>query len=225
MNTKVVVFCASLVSLGTGASAGYYFALSKLRTAYEDQLAKEIADAKAYYQDLYSSEDGEKKFPKKPTLNRLVEELGYGSSSIENVVDEEGDIPVDLSEITDSGDEGDFSEEIAARTREAPYIISVDEYMAGEMNFEQATLTYYVMDGVLADDSDVMVDDIEATVGGANLRRFGHRSGNIKTLYVRNELGHMDFEIVLDGRSYSEVVAGIIPEEKPPKKGRRRANN
>ena len=83
-----------------------------------------------------------------------------------------------------------------------PYTISPDEY--GELSdYEQISLTYYA-DGVLADDSDEVVEDIEETVGRDSLSHFGEYEND--AVFVRNDRLKADYEILRDERTYASVV-------------------
>lgn len=82
-----------------------------------------------------------------------------------------------------------------------PYIISPDEF--GELsNYEVISLTYYA-DGVLADDNDEMIYDVEDIVGDA-LNHFGEYEDD--SVFVRCDKRKCDYEILLDQRNFAEVV-------------------
>jgi hypothetical protein len=95
-----------------------------------------------------------------------------------------------------------------------PYIISVDQFMANEEEFEQITLTYYEGDEQLVDDAETLVDDVATKIGYGHLKQFGKMSGNGDTVYVRNYTQEADYEIIRDYRSYGKDMMG--EEEMPP---------
>lgn len=85
-----------------------------------------------------------------------------------------------------------------------PYIISPEEF--GESgNYTQISLTYY-FDGVLADDEDEIIEDIDDTVGEDFADHFGDYEDD--SVFVRNDRLRCDYEILKDNRSYHDV-AGI----------------
>ena len=83
-----------------------------------------------------------------------------------------------------------------------PYVISPAEF-GTEDGYDTISLNYYA-DGVLADDMDDVVDDIDGTVGYDALTRFGEYEDD--SVFVRNEALQVDYEILLDLRMYSEIV-------------------
>ena len=68
---------------------------------------------------------------------------------------------------------------------------------------EQISLTYYA-DGVLADENDEVIEDVEDAVGIDSLNHFGEYEDD--SVFVRNDARKCDYEILLDQRTYSEVV-------------------
>ncbi len=91
--------------------------------------------------------------------------------------------------------------------KEAPYVISPEEF--GELDgYEKISLTYYA-DGVLADDDNEPVDDIEEIVGDG-LEHFGEY-GEEDSVFVRSDMRKCDYEILKDLREFSEVVAKLPP--------------
>lgn len=83
-----------------------------------------------------------------------------------------------------------------------PYVISPEEFGESD-NYEQINLTYY-SDGVLADDSDEIMDDIEGTVGEDFADHFGDYEDD--SVHIRNDRLRCDYEILKDNRTYDEVV-------------------
>ena len=83
-----------------------------------------------------------------------------------------------------------------------PYVITPEEF--GDLDdYETISLTYYA-DQILADDNDVIVDDIEDVVGFDSLNSFGEYEDD--SVFVRNDRLKCDYEIMLDQRKYSDVI-------------------
>lgn len=105
----------------------------------------------------------------------------------------EHDEYADLSRVYNHKEEGDAP----AMEDDEPYVISPDEF--GECTYETITLTYYA-DGVLADEVDDIVDDVDGTIGRNSLLHFGEYED--ECVHVRNDMTETDYEVFLDTRSY-----------------------
>jgi hypothetical protein len=87
-------------------------------------------------------------------------------------------------------------------TVDKPYVIAPEEF--GDLDdYETISLTYYA-DQILADDNDVIVDDVEDVVGFDSLNSFGEYEDD--SVFVRNDRFKCDYEILLDQRKYSSVI-------------------
>ena len=216
----------ALVGAGVGLFVGRMLALQHYEEIFEEALNREIAETKAHLNEVtkremnrtINSEVGIETTTQ--DLDRIVTGLRYDLSKNTNsgVIKQN----IFLDGINDGEDE-DHTEEDAHRDSSKPYIISVDEFMAGDLNYSQVSLTYFVEDDTLVDDADNSVEDTDTLVGETNLDQFGYRSKDPKMIYVRNDITQTDFEISRDERSYGEVVHGVIPAKKtlPPRKMRR----
>jgi hypothetical protein len=112
----------------------------------------------------------------------------------------------------EEGVDFEYKEEVAARTDHAPYIVSLDEFNENPDEYVQIKLTYFAGDGILVDEDDDIVKDPNKWVGVQNLR-FGHRSGDNRTVYIRNPLLDHDFAVVLSDGHYAVEVAGLDQSE------------
>ena len=90
-----------------------------------------------------------------------------------------------------------------------PRIITPDEF-GDNLEYDQISLTYYVGkegdDKVLADDHDKAMsdDEIEETIGKESLNHFGEYE--MDSVFVRNDRLKVDYEILIDDRSYADVL-------------------
>lgn len=148
--------------------------------------------------------------------NHPGEEEAEDEPQEEEATDTESPRLVPATEVTNvftapvEGEQWDYSTETANRSREAPYVIHIDEFRQNEPEHEQQTLTYYEVDDVLADTHDHTVDDIDKVVGLGSLERWGHGSQDANVVYVRNEVLMLDVEIIRDRGSYADMVSGSI---------------
>lgn len=83
-----------------------------------------------------------------------------------------------------------------------PYVISPEEFGEFE-DYERISLSYYA-DQVLADEDDEKVDDVDNVVGLESLTHFGEFEDD--SVFVRNDRLKCDYEILLDQRTYSDVM-------------------
>lgn len=89
-------------------------------------------------------------------------------------------------------------------TKSKPYVISPEEF--GEFGeYEQISLTYYA-DRVLADDNDEIIKDVDNVVGAESLTHFGEYEDD--SVFVRNDKLKCDYEILMNSRTYSEILKG-----------------
>lgn len=206
----------------------HYLARSKAgefatpRSAAEALLAKEAIEALDQYQGtsgekieeeldktdevvVEKAKDGRTRYDKVKTADHIVEDLKDRVVEVEEIV--QRNVFVDGKPLVD--DEWDAEAEEASRNPEAPYIISIEEYMENAFEHEQTQLTYYAGDGILADEKDGMITEVQAIVGNENLSRFGHGSQDANTVYVRNERTEADYEVTLSTGKFSEEVMGL----------------
>lgn len=95
-----------------------------------------------------------------------------------------------------------MGKEERASMESKPYVISPEEFGEFE-DYEKISLTYY-MDQILADENDELVEDVEGVVGFESLTHFGEYEDD--SVFVRNDRLKCDYEILLDQRTYSDVV-------------------
>jgi len=99
-----------------------------------------------------------------------------------------------------------------------PYVIAEEEFANGEEDYTKISLSYYPADGVVADDMDRVVEDIESTIGGNNLMGY---DSDTTVIYVRNNRLQADFEIAVEEGSYRETVMGIDDGPVMERRGRK----
>lgn len=230
MNSKLAVIGGSVLGLAVGTVAGYFIARERWVKHFEELLETEIENTKNYYDLLYKKGDYatpasvlQRRVPAKPQGVSDEEVVEPPTELLERVVsglkNGKGPKPkhkgVQTVNIFDNKteDDGDHAEEDAARGPETPYILDVDEFMNTEVGYQQVTLTYFAEDHVLADENEMPMEDIEASVGNSNLDRFGYRSKDPNVVYIRNERLELDFEVCLSKGSYAKEVGGFVEHQ------------
>lgn len=167
------------------------------RRQYEEDLesVKKVWTYKKPVEDD-TKEDNEPVLDKEPRENemyqyaKILQKKGYTNYS---------DTPVDTSEMT--------APEVYTppENYKDPYPIPPD--ILGSDGYDQITL-FYTEDKVLLNEDDTKVDNIEDVVGLDSLNHFGEYEEDV--LYVRNERLRTDYEVLMDPRTYPQVL-----EERP----------
>ena len=156
---------------------------------------------------LSNDNDGEKSRPdspsKKPDLKEyaaMVNNLGYKDYSHRDKNDNDDEEEIHESMEDDDEDEDDeldgfFSDHI--------FVIKPESFGEKEdEGYQMVSLTHYA-DGVLTDERDNIIEDVEGTVGAGYAKFFGVYEDD--AVYVRNEYDKVDYEILADLREYSSL--------------------
>jgi hypothetical protein len=212
INTLALAFSALGVA-AAGAAAGYQYAVRKLSEEFIEELELEVERTKKHYSQIKKTE-----YPTvqdaadallpisrgelKERVASLITQAEYGDPAPE----EPGMTQVAQNIFTDV-ENWDADAEEAQRDPSKPYILEHDEFYTSDRN--SVTLTWFAGDGVLSDEKDEFVPDVDAVVGEANLERFGHGSRDPLILYVRNEGLDLDFEIVYSENKYTKQILGF----------------
>lgn len=94
-------------------------------------------------------------------------------------------------------------------TVKEPRVIAPDEF--GETDYEQVSLKYWE-DGVLTDDQNQLLEDVEGTVGWESLTHFGEYEDD--AVHVRNDRLKCDYEILMEpGEFYATVSTNLNPSD------------
>lgn len=81
-----------------------------------------------------------------------------------------------------------------------PYVVSPNDFGEKE-DYLKVSLTYYI-DGVLADDTGYVIDNVEEMIGDA-LEHFGEYEDD--SVFCRNDAKKCDYEILKDLHKYSDI--------------------
>lgn len=104
----------------------------------------------------------------------------------------------------------DYEEELSTRAKGDPYVIHIEEYIADEMDFRQETLTFYAGDDIMVDSDDTPIYNYAGLMGEL---KFGHGSRDQNVVYIRNEVLHMEWEILLNPGMFAQEILGLEMEE------------
>lgn len=215
-NNPVVASLFGAAGLIVGAAVGYFVAKKKLEAHYDELLDKEISEAKAFYKDGYlngamSGYSAAKKTSKEEEIPeevaRTIEEYQVKKES--PVKDEEKE----TTNVFGNKVQDDLNKMKKDRNHNGPYVITHEEFLNVEPDYEQMSMSYFIADRTLVDDEDRPVEDPDAMVGDENLTKFGVGSGDPNVVYVRNERFNCDYEIIKTQGSYLEEVLGLDYDE------------
>ena len=176
----------TLFIFASGAAVGSAVTWKLVKTKYEQIAQEEIDSVKeAFFGSLDSCNEDEES---EEDIDD-VEEDPSTTMKYAAILNREG--YRDYSDISKEVDE----------LEDKPYVISPDEF--GENDYTQISLTYY-SDGVLADENDDVVEDVDKYVGIESLSHFGEYEDD--SVFVRNDRLGVDYEILLDVRNYSDIL-------------------
>lgn len=186
---NVLIF---ILGAAVGATGTWYFAKKK----YEKIAQEEINSVKERftYEKNVDNTESESANVKRTVIKSLDDEHEKKMQSV-------ADYAKKLSQ------EGytDYSakKEVVDTNKDSiPYVITPEEF--GEFDdYDRISFTYYA-DHVLADENDEEVEDIEGSVGIDSLTHFGEYEDD--SVYVRNNRLRVDYEILLDQRTYADVI-------------------
>ena len=170
----------NLLIFAVGTVVGSAVTYTLLKTKFEQMAQDEIEEVRNLY--LKKTEE----------LNESNKE-----TSSESKVSEYEKALNDLKYMNGIEDE----KEEESMKEDKPYVISPNEF--GELDgYETNSLTYFA-DGVLTDDTNTVIDNVDEVVGTDSLTRFGEYEDD--SVFVRNDRHECDYEILLDNRRFSDI--------------------
>lgn len=108
--------------------------------------------------------------------------------------------------------EENFEDNIAEKTMHNDNIIVIPpEEFGTKPGFETVTLSYFA-DGVIKDENDDSIKDIDSTISKEALKHFGEYEED--SVFVRNYVTETDYEVLRDLRTYAEALKyGFYPTD------------
>lgn len=234
MNQKQLLALTALGSATVSAAAAYYVAFKQFEKKLDKIVEEEIAQAKEFFARTYKKDDFET--PEKaaetlgvsPNLEPAAEAIKnyQGHINYQGMSDGSKKTNVEkVYEITEVSEEDGVIEQnifkgsdidrlaVDDRRPDVPYVITLEEFMQNEPEHNQISVTYFEGDQTLADERDDVIEDINETVGRANLMLFGLASGDENVVHVRLEKRSLDFEVNRSTGEYRREVAGFKEED------------
>lgn len=187
MFKKVIIFCV-------GAAAGYTAAYFLTKNKFQKIADEEINSMKEYYKSKPVHIEKQKKdLPKneEPIKTNNLSELQELYSSKHNDDLDPGYYSSPYPFEQDHPSDGIASD---------PYTITADQFVNEKRNYEKTTLLYFEGNGVLCEDSERIIEDIDSSIGRENLDKFGEFEEDVA--YIRNERLGIDYEVLLQHATY-----------------------
>jgi len=229
INAKSTGLVLSGVGIGIaiGFVIGYRWNRAKIRAEAFRDSEEEVEKIREMYRDSARVIDRHK-----PTIDEVIETRKY--STVEEVEEEperptrppvpagppqrrifEEPTPTIKLETGKSKNVGwEYSEELASRSKDHPYIIHQDEYIENSTEYQQAVLTWYAGDEVLTDEDESPIENADEVVDLNHMSKFGHGTDDFNVVFVRNDSIRMEYEICRSPNSYEdEVNQGLSNDE------------
>jgi hypothetical protein len=208
-NNAVVglIFGTSAVSAAIGGAATYFISRNQFEAKYREIAEQEIAEARRFYAKRHKASEFSDPTVVLKSYEAKINVLEYGDGLAAPDTHKEKHETVEIEEklVLETYEEP-FPEEPDPNK---PYVIGHDIFYIGEKDYPQVTLTYFDGDGVLADERDKPIDDMDDVIGNDNLR-FGFQSHDNNVVYVRNDRLGIDYEVVRSKGNYTKDVLGFI---------------
>lgn len=185
MKNSIVTGFSFLLGMGIGAYVTYVY----IKDMYAEIAQEEINSVKEAYAE------------KAKNLQRDV----ITEDKKKEKVDEAKNKP-DISEYAAKLKENGYTNysEISQEDNdvEVPYVIAPEDYGEND-EYETISLTYY-SDGVLTDEDDEVITNPDKLVGEDFVSHFGDYEDD--SVFIRNDDRKIDFEILMDYRTYQDVL-------------------
>lgn len=189
---------SNILTFTAGATIGSVVTWWLLKEKYRQLAQDEIADVKARLLKKKNEEPAEKEDDKQISINF---EAGSEGDDSDVTPEERAEYKDYASRYTGSNSNNETVKGVVDFMNSRPYVIPPEEF--GEKSeHDTVSLTYYA-DGVLTDEWDNVIEDIDEVVGEDSLTHFGEYEDD--SVFVRNDALLTDYEILLDVRKFSDV--------------------
>ena len=187
MNRKLSNALLFTAGVAVGSLVTWRYFKSKYEVV-EDEIEEKTEEPEGESEEESPEVLGSKMSYKKPPLKeyvKMVENNGYAPKT-------------HVEEVEEEIANGEWNDKDVYE----PFIIRPDEY--GELHaYETLSLNYYA-DGVLTDELDNPIEDVESLVPADFADHFGEYDDN--AVFVRNDNLECDYEILRDLRKFTDVV-------------------
>lgn len=227
MQKVLLVAGGALLGAAAGLYAGYELAKKRLYDQFNERMEDEITGMREFYEKrvkVYKTpEEAVKELvpetvvEEEPAVAVLEQVLGGLKYQLKDRPSPTAVLNVFAPQagMVDDEEDGDWDKQVSERTSEKAYIITEEEFLKSNTDYNQVTLTWYAGDRVLADEDDEVIIRVERTVGVDNMKRFGYKSNDPNVVYVRNDKYHREYQVLLHSAKYKVHVQGLEDEDDP----------
>lgn len=193
-----------------GVAVGSFVTWRLLKEKYIRQTQEEINEVREHYRKKKESEEvtvdsnGTTETNEKPDLIEYAAKLtknGYTDyTNPKSLVKATGDMIDTIAQ----KDNEESSDPVILNdpSYQPPYIISPEDFAIDD-EYTIVNLNYYI-DGVLTDEDDHIVENVDDVVGLENLNHMGEYEDD--ALHIRNENYKCEYEILLSRRLYHDTM-------------------
>ncbi len=177
MNKQVL---SNVLTFVMGAGVGVVASVIVMKKHYEEISKQEIESVKEVYAKKKEMEELD---VDRKVAEKLIENNYYvteTNESVENSVDTEDE-----------------------DTTDKPYLIRRDE--VGDTDYITITLWYWT-DGIVTNDNKKIIGNVDELIGDDFMAHFGDDEDDPDTVYVRNDVQKIDYEILKEYRGFSDYL-------------------
>lgn len=183
--TKIIIFLS-------GVAAGAVISWKYLESKYKKIAQEEIDSVKEVYSNREKKQKEEKKIEHFEAIAEKQKAREEDMEEAKSIISESG-YDIEHSDIYQQVKEGKYM-------ADRPYVIPPEEF--GENPYYDAISLNYYADGILTDDTDEPIEDIDGLIGEDSLTHFGEYEDD--SVFVRDDDAQVDYEILLDQRRYAD---------------------
>lgn len=194
----------------SGVAVGSFVTWRLLKEKYIRQTQEEINEVREHYRKKKESEEVTVDSNGSTETNEKPDLIAYAAKLTKNGYIDYTD-PKSIVKAT-----GDMTDAVVQKTNEEsldpvilndpsyqpPYIISPEDFAIDD-EYTIVNLNYYI-DGVLTDEDDNIVENVDDVVGLENLNHMGEYEDD--ALHIRNENYKCEYEILLSRRLYHDTT-------------------
>lgn len=179
---------AFIVGIAVGSVTTWYLVKEKYRSLAQEEIdsVKEVFKKRqADSEGVLKSTTNENKRGLRASIPVSDQDVAEYVAKLRTLLEEEG-----YTEYSENMNKNSISEK--------PYVITPVQFGDHE-EYDLITLTYY-SNGVLTDENDEVIEDVDEVVGTDSLTHFGEYEDD--SVFVRNDIRRCDYEVLFDRGQY-----------------------